>query len=136
DLDSALLQGSPLPVLSEALSSVDPFRGFLAALGQTLYRAMDLVSGPILTPLALRVALDRTKGREDELRAAGAQAGPRLAAMVAPYAAVEMDEHRAAGHRLVLTSVAPAELVDPVAKELGFDAVIASRSGRPPVWGR
>ena len=136
DLDSALLRSSPLPALSAALNDVDPVRGRVASAVQALYRAFDPVSGPLLMPIALRAALSRTKGQEDQLRAAGAKAASTLTELVAPYARVEMDEHREAGRRLVLTTVAPVDLVQPTAETLGFDAVVASGPRGRAVWGR
>src|SRR5205823_3832465 len=103
---------------------------------QALYRAFDPVSGPLLMPIALRAVLSRTKGQEDQLRAAGGKAASTLTELVAPYARVEMDEHREAGRRLVLTTVAPVDLVQPTAETLGFDAVVASGPRGPAVWGR
>src|SRR5213075_2089291 len=96
----------------------------------------DPITGPVMTPVVLRGALSLTKGREDKLQAAGGQAASKLAELVAPYAKIEMDEHRQAGRRLLLTTVAPLDLVQPTAEKLGFDAVIASRRGGRPIWGR
>ena len=135
-MDSALLRGSPLPELTAALTDVDPVGGTIAGALQALYRIADPISGPVLTPLALRRAMSRTKGREDQLKAAGGQVASKLADLVAPYATIEMDEHRQAGRRLVLTTVAPLALVQPAAERLGFDAVIASEPAGRPIWGR
>ena len=132
DLDSALLSRSPFPVVAD----VDPLGGTITGALQALFRAVDPISGPVLTPVVLRSALNRTIGREDQLRAAGSQAAAKVVKLVAPYAQIEMDQHRKAGRRLVLTTVAPLELVQPTAERLGFDAVIASRPGTPPIWGR
>ena len=137
DLDTALLHRSPLPLLAEALTEVDPVGGAIGGALQALYRAADPISGPVLTPAVLRGVLRRTSGRGDQLKAAGLHAASKLAELVAPYAKIEMDEHRQAGRRLVLTSVAPLDLVQPTGDKLGFDATIAS--GPPnarPVWGR
>src|SRR5213082_3522019 len=79
DLDSALLRSSPLPVLADSVTDVDPIGGTIAGALQGLYRAFDPVSGPLLTHVGLRAALARFKGRDEQLEAAGRQAAPRLA---------------------------------------------------------
>src|SRR5438046_3027420 len=68
DLDSALLRSSPLPVLAEAMTEVDRIGGTIAGALQTLYRAVAAVSGPILTPVALRAVLTQTKGGQSDRR--------------------------------------------------------------------
>ena len=139
DLDTALLRTSPLPHFAAALSENDRVLGTLASSLQALYQRLDPVSGPFLMPVGIRVALRRMEGRRDVLRSAGEKAAQEMGPLVAPFARVEMEDHRNAGRRLVLISVAPAELVQPVADALGFDGVVASGddlAGGGPVWGR
>ena len=58
-----------------------------------------------------------------------------VAPLVFAEALAIMDEHRREGHRVVIISASPDEVVKPLARYLGVDHVIAnaiqSRSGRP-----
>jgi putative phosphoserine phosphatase/1-acylglycerol-3-phosphate O-acyltransferase len=61
------------------------------------------------------------------MRDAGKAAAEKLDAVVAPYARPIIDEHRAAGRKLVLATTTPYELIRPLAERLGFDDVVATR---------
>jgi putative phosphoserine phosphatase/1-acylglycerol-3-phosphate O-acyltransferase len=75
-----------------------------------------------------------------------AVAAEDLADLVPPKAKAAIAEHRAAGRTLVMATTSPHALVEPLARRLGFDDVIATRwasdgeayTGRtegPFVWG-
>ncbi len=128
DLDRTLLRGASGPLISEALVSagVVPKRGLP---GQGLfYRVYDLV-GESLPGMALaRAAAFAVRGRSPEaLKAAADQAAETLTTLVAPYAPALLDEHRRAGRAIVLATTTPMDLVEPFARRLEFDDVIATR---------
>ena len=54
---------------------------------------------------------------------------PELERRVLPYAKRLLEEHRAAGRRLVLATTTPEDLAGPLAGALGFDHLIATRYG-------
>ena len=98
DLDRTLLTGASGPVLSEAMQRA----GLVAArsipgLG-FFYLAYDLF-GESLPAMALARSLAfALRGRSrDRVRAAAEEAAGPLLELVAPYAELLLDEHRAAG---------------------------------------
>ncbi len=73
-------------------------------------------------------------------------AAAELAEMIQPFAPQLIQEHREAGHLLVLATTSPEPFVRPLAERLGFDDVVATRWRRedgiftgeldgPFVWG-
>ncbi len=52
---------------------------------------------------------------------------PVLADAVQPFAHELIADHRAAGHKVVLATTTPYELVKPFADLMGMDAVLATR---------
>jgi putative phosphoserine phosphatase/1-acylglycerol-3-phosphate O-acyltransferase len=148
DLDSAVVGGSPLPAIANAVAAGDPPRGELVRGLQLLYRLADVATGPFLVGAAVRAAIRTTAGwDQSSLRAIGGRAGGALESAVPAYARLELDDHREAGRRLVCTTVLPTDIAEPIADRLGFDAVIATRIGHAEgrldgtldgsvVWGR
>jgi putative phosphoserine phosphatase / 1-acylglycerol-3-phosphate O-acyltransferase len=130
DLDRTLLRGASGPVVSDALraNGVLPERGFPGE--GLLYRVFDLVGetrpSMILTRMAARFARGWPR---DRVRAAGEQAADELAGAVQPFAHAIIDDHRAAGRRLVLATTTPDDMIRPLADRLGFDDVVATRYG-------
>jgi putative phosphoserine phosphatase/1-acylglycerol-3-phosphate O-acyltransferase len=83
----------------------------------------------------------------DAVEAAMEHAAVDLAAVMLPFAASEIEHHRAEGRLLVLATTSPYPFVEPFGRLLGFDAVIATRwerdgdtfTGRMDggfIWGR
>lgn len=127
DLDRTLLRGASGPVLSQALRQVGLLRGPGLPGERLLYAAYDLWGESLLTIGLVRLAATWTRGWPlAEVEAAGELAAPVLAGMVQPYAAQVLEEHRAAGRRLVLATTSPAPLVAPLARMLGFDDLVAT----------
>jgi putative phosphoserine phosphatase / 1-acylglycerol-3-phosphate O-acyltransferase len=94
----------------------------------TLYSLFSRVGENGLTMRLVRLGVRAVRGWSvDTVRAAAGQASEELAADVLPYAALEMEDHRAAGRALVLATTSPYALVAPLAERLGFDAVVATR---------
>lgn len=148
DLDRTLVAGATGPILGAVLRE----HGVLADRSipgeGIVYRLFDLIGetrpSMLLTRQAARAAAGWDRGAVQE---AGRVAAERLDSVVAPYARHTIDEHREAGHRLVLATTTPLDLIEPLAERLGFDAVVATRyrsvDGRyvgeidgPFVWGR
>jgi putative phosphoserine phosphatase / 1-acylglycerol-3-phosphate O-acyltransferase len=128
DMDRTLLRGASGPLLNEALASAGlvPGRGLP---GQSLfYRFYDLV-GESLPGMALaRAAALAMRGRSRQaLQAAAEEAAEKLETLVAPYAPALLEEHRQAGRAVVLATTTPLDLVEPFARRLEFDDVVATR---------
>jgi putative phosphoserine phosphatase/1-acylglycerol-3-phosphate O-acyltransferase len=63
----------------------------------------------------------------DAVQRAGKRAVEALTDLVQPWALEALAAHRANGHRLVLATTSPIDLVSPLAGALGFDGVVATR---------
>src|SRR5208282_2317874 len=63
---------------------------------------------------------------QDQVQAAGKRAVADLTALIAPFAPQRLGAFRAAGHRLVLSTATPLDMITPFAEAMGFDAVIAT----------
>lgn len=128
DLDRTLLAGASGPVFARTLREVGllPDRDIPGA--GLLFRAFDLFGENLPSMLLTRQGARAARGWSvADAREAGRRAAPELAARVLPWARVEIDEHRAAGRRLVIATTTPEHLVEPLAAELGFDDVVATR---------
>jgi len=76
--------------------------------------------------LARAAALVARGWSQAAVRRAGERAVAELVELVAPYAPGIMAGYRAAGHRLVLATTTPIDMVAPFAEALGMDAVLAT----------
>ncbi|HEX3538911.1 MAG TPA: HAD-IB family hydrolase [Acidimicrobiales bacterium] len=128
DLDRTLLRGASGPILTEALqrAGVVPTRS-LPGQG-LLYKAFDTF-GESLTGMALaRAAAAALRGRSRaKVLAAAAAATDDLMDLVAPYAVAALEEHHDAGRPVVLATTTPRDLVEPLARRLGLDDMVATR---------
>src|SRR5262245_50867736 len=130
DLDRTLLQGASGPVISEALRA----SGVLSDRGVPgeglLYQVFDLVGETRPSMILTRMAARFAKGwHQDLVQAAGEKAAEQLAGAVQPFARPIIEDHRAAGRRLVLATTTPDDMIRPLADRLGFDDVVATRYG-------
>jgi putative phosphoserine phosphatase/1-acylglycerol-3-phosphate O-acyltransferase len=128
DLDRTLLKKASGPLLNEALvdAGLVPGRS-LPGMG-LLYRVNDVLGETLpMMALARCVALVSRGWPVETVRDAARQATDRLVTNVAPYALPLLEDHRAAGHRLVLATTTPHDLVEPLAQRLGFEDVVATR---------
>jgi putative phosphoserine phosphatase/1-acylglycerol-3-phosphate O-acyltransferase len=128
DLDRTLLRGGSGPVLAEALQRAGaiPKRSLP---GQGLiYKAYDRF-GESLTGIALaRAAAAALRGRSRASVLAGAEsATDALVELVAPYATALIEEHQLAGRPVVLATTTPRDFIEPLARRLGLDDVIATK---------
>jgi putative phosphoserine phosphatase / 1-acylglycerol-3-phosphate O-acyltransferase len=127
DLDRTLLAGASGVVFTDALRQAGMVGREIP--GEKLLYGVFHAVGETLPSMALaRQAVTLAKGRSQAaVQSAARDAAVRLAAMVQPFAAPIIAEHRAAGRPLVLATTTPLDLVRPLADLLGFDAVVATR---------
>jgi len=127
DLDRTVLRGPSGLAINEALVELGLRGGSI--FGETvLYRTYALFGeNPLGIALARAAALGVRGWSVDRMRAAGRRAADLLAPEVGSYVPSLLEEHRRAGHLLVLATTTPDVLVRPLAERLGFDEVIGTR---------
>jgi putative phosphoserine phosphatase/1-acylglycerol-3-phosphate O-acyltransferase len=149
DLDRTLLKGASGPVLSQALREVGVI-GDRSLPGEGLvYKFFDLFGESRPSIMLARQAARVAKGwNRAEVQKAGELAADRLASAVLPFAGPLVAEHKQAGRLLVLATTTPDDMIRPLAEQLGFDDVVATRYGETGagdydgtidgefVWGR
>ncbi|HZD66528.1 MAG TPA: HAD-IB family hydrolase [Acidimicrobiales bacterium] len=128
DLDRTILRGASGPVINHALAESGLIRGRQLPGQGVLFRVYDLI-GETLPSMALTrgAALMARGWSVDAVRKAGEVAAEGMLELVTPYARPLLEDHRAAGRPLVLTTTTPLDLVVPLAEALGFDDVVATR---------
>jgi putative phosphoserine phosphatase/1-acylglycerol-3-phosphate O-acyltransferase len=130
DLDRTLLGGASGPVISQALRAVGVLPDRPIPGEGLLYKFFDTVGetlpAMLLTRQAARVAAGWNRSM---VREAGELVAERLIDLVQPFGRLLIDEHHAAGRPVVLATTSPFDLVEPLAKLLGLDDVIATRYG-------
>ena len=129
DLDRTLLRGPSGPVLDLALRrrGVVPHDRSLPG-GSALYALYEWLGENLFSMALARAAALMARGwRQGEVIAAAEEAVSDLAALVAPFAPAVLQAHREAGHRLVLATTTPEDMITPLARALGFDDVVATR---------
>ena len=130
DLDRTLLRTSSTRAINSALFE----QGLVhrsALPGQGLMLRIYDVFGESLPSMGLaRGAAFASKGwRVDEVAKAAEAAADTLESYVLPYVAALLDSHRSAGRMVVLATTTPYQLIEPFARRLGFDEVIATHYG-------
>ncbi|MEQ8716943.1 MAG: HAD-IB family hydrolase [Acidimicrobiales bacterium] len=127
DLDRTLLASSSGATIADMMHS----RGLPAPSipGQRLLFALYERFGedPVSMAFARQAVRMAAGRRRDELVEVGELAAPELADRLLPFARAEIARHRRDGHRLVMATTTPHELVEPLARRLGFDDVVATR---------
>jgi putative phosphoserine phosphatase / 1-acylglycerol-3-phosphate O-acyltransferase len=127
DLDRTVLRGASGPAINEALTEVGLRKKGLPG-ENLLYRAYDVFGENPLGMGLARLAAFAVKGWPVErMEAAGELAVPKLLKLVGGYLPPLLADHRAKGHLTVLATTTPEVLVRPLARELGFDDVVATR---------
>ncbi len=129
DLDRTLLSGASGLVLSAALRAEGLLDGRPRLPGERLlYGVYDAVGESVPFMAMVRAAVRFVRGWPVEsVRRAGELAAPELLDLLQPYAPGVLAEHRAAGRRIVLATTSPVDLVEPFARLIGLDDVIATR---------
>ena len=127
DLDRTLLREASGPVLSAALrgsgigGSEFPFEA-------ALYKVFNTVGETLPSMVLARQGAALLKGhRQSDVRDAVAGAVHGLGKILQPFATQVMEEHRAAGLKIVMATTTPYDFILPFAESLKFDAVIATR---------
>jgi putative phosphoserine phosphatase/1-acylglycerol-3-phosphate O-acyltransferase len=128
DLDRTLLCHASGQVLNHALIAEGVLPTGRSLPGDKLLYAINDRCGENLLSMGLvRAAARVAKGwRQDQVQAAGKRAVPELTALVAPFAPQYLAAFRAEGHRLVLSTTTPVDMIAPFAEAMGFDDVIAT----------
>ena len=106
-------------LIGPALPGERLIAGLFAAIGESL---------PLLAVTRQMAAKAKGRSQADTERAALA-ALPGLVALIQPFVAGVLADHRSAGRLLALATTTPYDLVAPLAAHLGFDHVIATRYG-------
>lgn len=129
DLDRTLLRGPSGPVLDRALRrrGIVPENRTLPGAGALYALYGRLGENVVSMGLARAAAILAGGWSQDEVRAAGAEAVAELAGLIAPFAPAVLHRHRQDGHRVVLATTTPFDMIEPFATALGFDDVIATR---------
>jgi putative phosphoserine phosphatase/1-acylglycerol-3-phosphate O-acyltransferase len=136
DLDRTLLAHASGQVLNHALVEEGVLPPGRSVPGDRfLYAINDRLGENLLSMGLVRAAAAVARGwRQEQVQAAGRRAVSELSELVAPFAPQRLAAFRAEGHRLVLSTTTPVDLVAPFAEALGFDDLIATayetRDGR------
>src|SRR4051812_13360074 len=130
DLDRTLLAGASGPAISAALRQVQLLADRTMPGEDLLFRAFNLMGENRPSMMLTRQGVRLAKGwAQDRAREAGELAAKALLPLVQPYARVLIQEHHAAGRRVVVATTTPVDMVRAFAEQLGLDDVIATRYG-------
>ena len=128
DLDRTLLCRASGQILNRALieQGVLPEGRSLPG-DKVLYAVNDRLGENLVSMGLVRAAARVARGwNQEEVQAAGRRAVSRLSEIVAPFAPQRLAAFRAEGHRLVLSTTTPADMIGPFAEAIGFDDLIAT----------
>ena len=129
DLDRTLLSGASAHVVSKVLRETGVVNRDIP--GESLLYQVFETFGENLPSMVLgRQAVHAMRGHSRaEVRAAAERAAPELVSMVQPYARQVIDSHREVGRKVVLATTTPIDLIEPFARLMAFDDVIATTYG-------
>jgi len=128
DLDRTLLRGASGPAISQALRAMGLLPDRAIPGESLLFGIYDLLGETRPSMLAARQMARAAKGWPVTTVARAAEmAADELEPLVQPYARVLLEGHRAEGTLVVLATTTPEPLVTPLARRLGFDAVVSTR---------
>ncbi len=128
DLDRTLLAHSSGQVLNHALveEGVLPEGRSLPG-DKLLYAVNDRLGENLFSMGLVRAAARVARGwDQSQVQAAGRRAVAALSELVAPFAPQRLAAFRADGHRLVLSTTTPVDMIAPFAEAFGFDDLIAT----------
>jgi putative phosphoserine phosphatase / 1-acylglycerol-3-phosphate O-acyltransferase len=128
DLDRTLLCRASGQVLNRALVEEGVLPAGRSLPGdRVLYALNDRLGENLLSMGLVRAAARVARGwNQEQVQAAGRRAVAALSELVAPFAPQRLADFRAGGHRLVLATTTPVDMVAPFAEALGFDDLIAT----------
>lgn len=129
DLDRTLLLGASGAVFSEAMREAGLVTRNVPG-ERALYEIFNRIGETLPSMAIARQAASLAKGRaQGDVRRVAEAAVPRLLSLIPPFAHQVIDSHRSEGRMLVLATTTPIDLVEPFARALGFDDVVATRYG-------
>ena len=128
DLDRTLLCRASGQILNHALIEAGVLPEGRSLPGdKILYAVNDRLGENLFSMGLVRAAARVAKGwQQEQVRAAGRLAVSALSEIVAPFAPQRLAAFRAQGHRLVLSTTTPADMIAPFAEAIGFDDLIAT----------
>ncbi len=128
DLDRTIVRGASGAIYADELREVGVLPSRRNPAEPVLFKIFDIFGENWPSMMATRQGVRLTNGwdRAKVIQAAEA-ATTRLLEQVLPYARIEMAEHRAAGRAVVLATTTPLDWVTPLAREMGFDEIIATQ---------
>ena len=130
DLDRTLLAGASGPIISDALRRVGLLSGSTSGIESVAFGIFNLIGETWPSMMISRQGARAARGWPIELVQEAADiATAQLLQSVLPFALQEIEEHRAAGRKLVMATTTPADLIAPLAEALSFDDVVATRYG-------
>lgn len=126
DLDRTLLSGASAHVVSKVLRETGVVTREVP--GETvLYKVFETFGENLPSMVLGRQAVVAMKGHaRSQVRAAAESAVEGLVTLMQPYARNVMERHRTEGRRVVLATTTPRDLIEPFARAVGFDDVIAT----------
>ncbi|MDP9074391.1 MAG: HAD-IB family hydrolase, partial [Actinomycetota bacterium] len=128
DLDRTLLVGASGQILAKALADAGLVTSRSLPGQSLIYRSYDLFGESVAGIGLARLAAMAMRGRpRAAVRATAEAAADQLMGLVAPYAPAMIAEHHDAGRPVVLATTTPFDLVEPLARRLGIDDVVATR---------
>ncbi|HSZ36826.1 MAG TPA: HAD-IB family hydrolase [Acidimicrobiales bacterium] len=136
DLDRTLLAHASGQVLNKALVAEGVLPEGRSLPGdRVLYAVNDRLGENLFSMGLVRAAARVARGwSQEQVQAAGRRAVASLSELVAPFAPQRLAAFRADGHRLVLSTTTPVDMIAPFAEAFGFDDLIATayeaRDGR------
>ncbi len=129
DLDRTLLIGASGAVFSDAMREAGLVSQAIPG-EKALYELFNRVGETLPSMVLARQAATLAKGRSRaDVRRVAEAVAPRLLALVPAYARQVIETHRREGRSLVMATTTPVDLVEPLARALGFDDVVATRYG-------
>lgn len=129
DLDRTLLIGASGAVFSDAMREAGLVSQSIPG-EKALYELFNRIGETLPSMVLARQAATLAKGRSRaDVRCVAEAVAPRLLALVPAYARQVIEMHRREGRSLVMATTTPVDLVEPLARALGFDDVVATRYG-------
>lgn len=129
DLDRTLLIGASGAVFSDAMREAGLVSQSIPG-EKALYELFNRIGETLPSMVLARQAATLAKGRSRaDVRRVAEAVAPSLLALVPAYARQVIEMHRREGRSLVMATTTPVDLVEPLARALGFDDVVATRYG-------
>lgn len=148
DLDRTLISGSSTPIFTAHLEAAGLGPGIKIPLMDQFYKLFENFGENMAAMQIAKFAARANKGWPIEVvEEAATAAAIEIAGSLQPFAPQVIEEHRAAGHKLVMATTSPEAFVAPLADLLGFDAVVSTQwdvtdehyngsLAGPFLWGR